>query len=274
MTQDRIAARFRSMQEEGRIGLIVFLTAGCPDLESTRRLVPALAEAGADCIELGVPFSDPLAEGPTIQASSFTALQNGVTLADCVELVAELRPKVPETPLVLMGYYNPILRYGLSNFAKDGSQAGVDGVIVVDLPPDEAQPLMEQCRPEGIHIIPLLAPTSTDERIAAACESGSGFVYCVSLTGVTGARDILSSRVFPLLERVRRHTSLPLAVGFGISSREHIESLGKEAQAAAVGSAIVDVITRSPREEMVENTARYVKELSGRDTSTRKDSPR
>jgi len=252
------------MQEEDRTGLIVFLTVGCPDMDSTRQLVPALAQSGADCIELGVPFSDPLAEGQTIQASSYTALQNGVTLGDCVELVAELRPKVPETPLVLMGYYNPILRYGLSAFAKDASQAGVDGLIVVDLPPDEAHPLMEQCQPEGIHVISLLAPTSTDERIASACSVSSGFIYCVTLTGVTGARDALSTRVFPLLERVRRHTSLPLAVGFGISSREHIDSLGKEAQAAVVGSAMVDTVVRSPREKMVENASRFVEALSGK----------
>ena len=273
MIQDRIAARFRRMQEEDRTGLIVFLTVGCPDLESTRQLVPALAQSGADCIELGVPFSDPLAEGPTIQASSFTALQNGVTLGDCVELVADLRPKVPETPLVLMGYYNPILRYGLSAFAKDASQAGVDGLIVVDLPPDEAQPLMELCQPEGIHVISLLAPTSTDARIASACSVSSGFIYCVSLTGVTGARNSLSDRVFPLLERVREHTSLPLTAGFGISSREHIDSLGKNAQAAVVGSALVEVVAQSPREKMVENASRFVEALSGRDIRDGKVSP-
>ena len=265
MGQDRITESFRRMREEGRTGLVLFLTVGFPDMDSTRELVPALARAGADCIELGVPFSDPLAEGPTIQASSYRALQNGVTLESCIDLVAELRPEVPDTPLILMGYYNPVLRYGLSRFAGDASSSGLDGVIVVDLPTEESAPLEQECRPRGIHVIPLLAPTSTEARIAAACETASGFVYCVSLTGVTGARNELSSGVFPLLEKVRRHTSLPLAVGFGVSRRQHVESISKHAQAAVVGSAVVDVIARSPREELVENVSHYVMALAGHD---------
>ena len=264
MAPDRIAEKFRQIEEQGRTGLILFLTAGCPDLESTLELVPALVGAGADCIELGVPFSDPLAEGPTIQASSYQALRNGVTLDNCIQLVAQLRPQVPDTPLILMGYYNPVLSYGLASFAQDASRAGLDGVIVADLPPDEAGPLTEQCRPVGIHVISLLAPTSTDSRIAAACSNSSGFVYCVSLVGVTGVRDKLSSEVYPLLERVRRHTSLPLAVGFGISSREHVESVGKVAQAAVVGSAMVDVIAKSQKNDLIKAATTYVRELAGR----------
>jgi len=269
MAPDRIAEKFRQIKEQGRTGLVLFLTAGCPDLESTQELVPALAEAGADCIELGVPFSDPLAEGPTIQASSYQALQNGVTLHNCIQLVAALRPQVPDTPLILMGYYNPILSYGLDSFAQYASEAGLDGVIVADLPPDEAGPLTERCQPVGIHVIPLLAPTSTDARIAAACRNSTGFIYCVSLVGVTGARDRLSSDAYPLLERVRRHTSLPLAVGFGISSREHVESVGKVAQAAVVGSAMVDVIAKSPKNELIENATGYVRELAGRGSNNK-----
>ena len=268
MGQDRIAATFHRLEEQGRTGLIIFLTVGCPDLESTRELVPALAAAGADCIELGIPFSDPLAEGPTIQASSYQALQNGVTLDDCIKLVSDLRPLVPETPLILMGYYNPVFHYGLSSFAQDASQAGLDGVIVVDLPPDEALPLMEECQPLGIHVISLLTPTSTDARIAAACNVSSGFIYCVSLTGVTGARGVLSSKVDPLLTRIRKHTALPLAVGFGISSKEHVESVGRIAQAAVVGSAMVDVIVRSPKDMMIENAASYVGTLAGKGNAT------
>ena len=261
--QDRLAQKFKQIESEGRTGLILFLTAGFPDMDATLELVPALAQEGADCIELGVPFSDPLADGLTIQASSFHALQNRVTLDSCIKLVSRLREQVPDTPLILMGYYNPILSYGLPRFGQEAQLAGVDGVIVADLPPDEVGPLMEECGPRGIHIIPLLAPTSTDLRIERACRVASGFIYCVSLTGVTGAREELPSGVFRLLERVRRHTHLPLAVGFGISRREHVRSIGSSAQAAVVGSALIKVIMDSTRKELVDKAREYVRELSG-----------
>ena len=263
MTGDRIAEKFASIESDGRTGLILFLTAGFPDMDATLELVPALVGAGADCVELGVPFSDPLADGLTIQESSFHALRNGVTLEGCIGLVERLRDTVPDTPLVLMGYYNPMLHYGLEAFAHRAHEAGVDGVIVPDLPPDEAGPLLEVCRPRGIHVIPLLAPTSTDPRIRLACQTASGFIYCVSLTGVTGARDDLPQGVFDLLERVRRHTDLPLAVGFGVSRRDHVESIGKGAQAAVVGSALIRVLMESPRDLLVERARRFVLELSG-----------
>ena len=263
MKQDRIADKFGQIDSQRRTGLIVFVTAGAPDMEATLELVPALAEAGADCIELGVPFSDPMADGLTIQASSQRALENGVTLDDCLELVAELRDRVPDTPLILMGYYNPVLSYGLTRFGEVAQQAGLDGMIVADLPPDESGPLMAECGPRGIHTIPLLAPTSTDARIERACTDATGFVYCVSLAGVTGVRDELSPGVFQLLDRVRRHTRLPLAVGFGISRREHVEAVGSSAQAVVVGSALVRVIMESPRERLVENAQQFVADLCG-----------
>jgi tryptophan synthase alpha chain len=263
VTQDRLAEKFRRIEAEGGTGLILFLTAGFPDMDATLELVPALAQAGADCIELGVPFSDPLADGPIIQASSFHALKNEVTLDSCIRLVSKLRSRVPDTPLILMGYYNPILSYGLPRFAQEAHLAGVDGVIVADLPPDESGPLMEECRPLGIHVIPLLAPTSTDLRIEKACRTASGFVYCVSLTGVTGARDEIPPGVSRFVERVRMCTRLPLAVGFGISRREHVDSIGKHAQAAVVGSALIKVIMDSPRDEMIDRARQYVLELSG-----------
>lgn len=261
--QDRLVQKFSRIDGEGRPGLILFLTAGFPDLNATLELVPALAEEGADCIELGVPFSDPLADGLTIQASSFHALRNGVTLASCIDVVGQLRERVPDTPIILFGYYNPILRYGLSRFAQQAERAGVDGVIVPDLPAEESGPLIEECGPQGIHVIPLLAPTSTDARIKKACRIASGFIYCVSLTGVTGARDEISPGIFQLLERVRRHTELPLAAGFGISRHEHVESVGRVAQAAVVGSALVKVIMDSPRDELVDRVRQYVLELRG-----------
>ena len=263
MVQDRIARKFGRVNAEGRTGLILFLTVGFPSLDATLELVPVLAQAGADCIELGVPFSDPLAEGTTIQASSFHALQNGVNLDSCIKVVGQVRDEVPDTPLVLMGYYNPILSYGPARFAVEAQRAGVDGVIVVDLPPEESGPLSAECRPRGIHVIPLLAPTSTDLRIEKACRVASGFIYCVSLTGVTGAREQLSQGVFPLLERVRRHTCLPLAVGFGISRREHVEAIGGHAQAAVVGSALIKIIMESPRSELSDRVRQFVLGLSG-----------
>ena len=263
MTRDRLAEKFKQIDSEGRTGLILFLTAGFPDMDATMELVPALAEAGADCIELGVPFSDPMADGLTIQASSYHALRNGVTLDSCIKLVGQLRDRIPDTPLIPMSYYNPIFNYGLSRFGEEAQRAGVDGVIVADMPPDESGPLMEECGPRGIHIIPLLAPTSTAARLETACRAASGFVYCVSLTGVTGAREELPPGVFRLLERVRQYTNLPLAAGFGISRREHVEAIGNHAQAAVVGSALINVIMDSPREELVDRARQYVLELRG-----------
>jgi tryptophan synthase alpha chain len=263
MTSDRIAQKFNQLEGEGRTGLILFLTVGCPDLEATLELVPALSGAGADLIELGVPFSDPLADGPTVQESSFHALRNGVTLEGCLGLVGRLRERGETVPIVPFTYYNPLLHYGLDAFARRAWECGADGVIVPDLPPDEAGPLLDACMPYGVHLIPLLAPTSTDARIRLACQGASGFVYCVSLTGVTGARDRLSEGVFDLLAKVRRHTELPLAVGFGVSKRDHVESIGAAAQAAVVGSALIRVLQESSRDLLVERARRFVLELSG-----------
>ncbi|MDA0732991.1 MAG: tryptophan synthase subunit alpha [Chloroflexi bacterium] len=263
MTRDRIKEKFAAIKREERGGLIVFLTVGFPDLAATRELVPALVAAGADAVELGVPFSDPIGEGPTIQESSFRALEQGVTLQDCIDLVADLREQVPDTPLVLMGYYNPIYSYGLSRFAEASRKAGVDGLIVVDLPHEEGAPLADVCAPLGINIIPLLAPTSTDASIKASVSNAGGFVYCIGLTGVTGARDQVSQRSFDLLSRVRPHTQLPLAVGFGISKREHVEEVCRQAQAAVVGSALVRVVLESPRDQLVANASALVAELAG-----------
>ena len=263
MGESRIRRMFDAVREQKRPGLIVFVTAGFPDMEATMELVPALVAAGADAVELGVPFSDPLAEGPVIQESSFQALQNGTSLEDCLKATAALRAKIPDTPLILMGYYNPIYTYGLVPFAERCQQAGVDGLIAVDLPGFEAAPLISECRSRDISVIPLLAPTSTDESIKDACTEASGFVYCISVTGVTGAREQVSGRSFELLDRVKTHTDLPLAVGFGISNRSHVEEVGNTAEAAVVGSALIRVMLESPREEVVERASRFVAELAG-----------
>ena len=263
MDANRIKSKFQQLDREGRTGIVLYATAGYPDMDATEELVPALAEAGADIIELGVPFSDPLADGATVQETSQQALLNNVTLDDCIKLVARLRPRMPNTPLLLMGYYNPFFNYGLKKFANDANQAGLDGVIVPDLPPDEAGPLIDECREASLDVVPLLAPTSVDSRIKLACDSASGFIYCVSLTGVTGVRDSLSEGVFDLLKRVRRHTSLPLAVGFGISRRDHVEALNGHAQAAVIGSGLMRVVMESPRSEMVQRAQEYARSLAG-----------
>ena len=263
MASQRLEETFRRLQSKGEAGLIPFLTVGFPDIQATVELVPALAQAGAHIIELGVPFSDPLADGTTVQRASFHALQQGVTLRDCLEVCATLRQRGIEVPLVLMGYYNPILALGLEAFAELAAKAGLDGAIVPDLPAEESGPLRQACLPRGIDIIAFLAPTSTDVRIARACAAASGFIYCVSLTGVTGARHQVPSAVSQLVRRVRAHTDLPIAVGFGLSKREHVETVGRFADAAIVGSALVDIIEAAPREGTVARAQAYIAELSG-----------
>ncbi|MDA0988726.1 MAG: tryptophan synthase subunit alpha [Chloroflexi bacterium] len=253
---DRLKQSFDSLAARGAMGIIPYLTVGFPSVKDTLSLVPALIDGGADVIELGVPFSDPLADGPTIQRASFHALAQGVNLGTCLQVCKQLRDIGITVPLVLMGYYNPIFSYGLERFAMDAQDSGVDGIIVPDLPFEEADPLQTTCRQHGIHLIPLLAPTSTDARIAQSCEKAGGFVYCVSLTGVTGTREELPPGVPAFIERVRKHTDLPIAIGFGISQRHHVESLTPLAQAAIVGSALIEVIEKTNdglREEAVKD---------------------
>ena len=263
MPMDRIKDSFDRLAASGTMGVIPYLTVGFPTVKDTISLVQALSEGGADVIELGVPFSDPIADGPTIQESSFHALQQGVNLEICLEVCEGLRKRGMETPLVLMGYYNPILNCGIDEFTEAASTAGVDGIIVPDLPYEESGPLHDSCKQRGISFIPLLAPTSTDIRIAQSCQRASGFVYCVSITGVTGARDELPDGVDAFIDRVRVHTELPLAVGFGISKRYQVESLSRGAQAAVVGSALIDLIRRSQDDIRGMAVKNFVMDLKG-----------
>lgn len=260
----RIAATLTRTRSEGRPALVTYLTAGYPNLESNPALVRAMVDGGADLVELGVPFSDPLADGATIQRANTAALGQGVSASWCLETVQELRKEGLEVPLLLMGYYNPIAAYGPSAFVRDASSAGVDGLIVVDLPPEESTELREAGRAQGLDLVYLLAPTSAPERIALVSRWASGFVYCVSVTGVTGARAALSSDLEAFLGAVRRSTSLPLAVGFGISQREHVEAVGRFADAVVVGSAIIDVIDDSDVSERETRVREYVEVLAGR----------
>ena len=260
----RIEAAFGRLKAEGRTGFIAFLTAGYPDLASTPGLVHALVAGGADVIELGIPFSDPLADGPTIQASSFAALQQGVTLDDCLQVVRQIRETDDTTPIVFMGYYNPVLAHGIEAFAQDAAEVGADGMIPVDLPPEESEALQEAFETAGLSVIYLLAPTSTAERIQAVCERASGFIYCVSVTGVTSARKELATGLEEFVERVRKHTNLPLAVGFGISQPTHFQAVGRFADAAVIGSAIVDEIAKSDPSEREARLRHYAEVVTGR----------
>jgi tryptophan synthase alpha chain len=243
--EGRIGRRFRELAQAGELGLVAFITAGDPSLDASASIVLAAAEAGADVIELGVPFSDPVADGPTIQRSSERAVRNGTTLAGVIELVRSLR-KHTEVPLVLFSYFNPILQMGIEKFADAASTAGADGVLATDLTPEEAGDYRTALHARGLDTIFLAAPTSTDSRIALIAECSTGFLYLISRTGVTGERASLPEDLPALARRVRRFTKLPLAVGFGISSPEHVSLLGGIADAAVVGSALVAEIERAP----------------------------
>ncbi|MBE3582346.1 MAG: tryptophan synthase subunit alpha [Thermoanaerobacteraceae bacterium] len=239
MGKERLAVPF----ENGCKALIIYVCAGDPSLEVTAELVPALADAGADIIELGVPFSDPVADGPVIQAAGQRALASGTTLARVLDLTAALRAKMKMgTPLVLMSYYNPILCYGLADFGKELAAAGGDGVIVPDLPWEEAGPLQKILEGKGLALIPLVAPTTPEGRLRRIASRAAGFIYCVSLTGVTGAREELPPDLLSYMERVRRVTSLPLALGFGIGSPGQLKHLAPLGDGFVVGSAVVQAL--------------------------------
>ena len=241
----RIATRFRRLAETGELGLVAYITAGDPSLEASEKIVLSAAEAGADVIELGVPFSDPVADGPTIQRASERALRSHTTLAGVIELVRRLRART-EVPLVLFSYFNPILQMGLEKFAEAAAASGADGVLVTDLTPEEAEEYRAVMRRHGLDTIFLAAPTSTDARLAKIAEFTSGFLYLISRTGVTGAREALPEDLPTLARRARQFTKLPLAVGFGISQPAHVSILGGIADAAVVGSAIVAEIEKAP----------------------------
>lgn len=259
----RISQKFQQLQHEGRKGFIPYITAGDPDLATTEKLVLALAEAGADVIELGVPFSDPMADGPVIQRASERALINPVGVAEVLSLVERIR-KSCEVPIVLFTYFNPLMQFAKQDAGKKLKSAGIDGVLITDLIPEEAESFVAEMRAADVDTIFLVAPTSTDERIKLIAEHTTGFVYVVARTGVTGVRESISLAVGGLVERVKQHTSLPVAVGFGISTPEQVREVCGYADAAVVGSRLVlEIENNLGSPQLVQQVAQLAKELKG-----------
>jgi tryptophan synthase alpha chain len=256
----RIAAAFARARQKRTAALMPYFTLGYPDRRSCLQIVEAIAP-DSDLLELGVPFSDPLADGPTIQRSTQIALKNGTTTAVCLEIVHALRGRGITTPALLMGYYNPILAYGPERYVRDAAAAGADGFIVPDLPPEEAGELDELAQTAGLALIHFLAPTSSDERIAAVAARAQGFIYLVSLTGVTGARQALPAELATFVGRVRQHTSLPLAVGFGISTPEQAAAVGRIADGVIVGSALISAVAAAADGERADAAVTFVGRL-------------
>ena len=242
VSESRITRRFAKLQEQDRAGLVAFITANDPDPKTFLQILEGLPAAGADLIELGMPFSDPMADGPSIQLSSQRALKVGVTLQDILDTVTAMREWEMDTPIILMGYYNPIYRYGPEEFAKAAADAGVDGLIVVDLPPEEAEELNQHLRANNIHMIFLAAPTTDKNRLPPVREHASGFLYYVAVKGVTGTKSADMTEVSKTVAEIRGQTDLPVGVGFGIRTAEQAAEVATFADAAVVGSAIVDII--------------------------------
>ncbi|MGE3147441.1 MAG: tryptophan synthase subunit alpha [Pseudorhodoplanes sp.] len=241
----RIDKRFATMKQEGRSGLVTFVMAGDPDHATSLAIIKALPKAGADIIEIGMPFTDPMADGPSIQAAGLRALQGGETLRKTIDLVRNFRKNDNETPIVLMGYYNPIYVYGVDRFLADAKSVGVDGLIVVDLPPEEDRELCLPALKAGLNFIRLATPTTDDRRLPAVLTNTSGFVYYVSITGVTGAAAPDAARVNEAVARIKRHTKLPVAVGFGVRDAARARAIAQQADAVVVGTALIEVLRDS-----------------------------
>ncbi len=266
--ESRIDRRFQVLKAEGRAGLITFITAGDPDPAACQALLDGLPAAGADLIELGVPFTDPMADGPAIQASSLRALAAGMSVRKTLELVRNFRKKDADTPIILMGYYNPIYAYGVDRFLADAKADGVDGLIIVDLPPEEDGELCVPAVKAGVNFIRLTTPTTDEKRLPAVLQNNSGFIYYVSIAGITGTASAANTAVDAAVARLKRHTDLPIAVGFGIKTPAQAAEIARVADAAVVGSAIVtrlaDGLDESGalRPGVVEDVLGFVRELA------------
>lgn len=261
---NRITNKFNELREKGRIALVTYITAGDPSLESTEEIVLKLEESGADIIELGIPFSDPMADGPAIQLASERALESGTTLRGVLDTIRRIR-EVSQVPIILFGYFNPFFHYGLKEFSEDAAKAGADGVLVVDLPPEEAAEFKVHTDKAGLDLVFLLAPTSTTERVELVASHASGFVYLVSVTGVTGVRPDMNYSLDTLADQIKATSGLPVGVGFGVSSAEQVEKIAEYADAVIVGSAIVRIIEQygSNKDSLLEELSKFINGLSG-----------
>jgi tryptophan synthase alpha chain len=261
----RIPATFERLAKDKRKALIPYITAGFPYADITPDLMHAMVEAGCDVIELGVPFSDPMADGPVIQKAGEHALALGIGLANVLEMVRSFRQRDANTPVVLMGYANPVERYELTHgqgaFARDAAAAGVDGVLIVDYPPEECETFAAQLRSHGLDLIFLLAPTSTDQRIQQVARVASGYVYYVSLKGVTGAGHLDTAAVEEALPRIRRHVKIPVGVGFGIRDAVTARTIGRVADAVVIGTKIIQIVEDQPREQVVPALSSFLREI-------------
>ena len=260
---NRLDQTLSKARAEGRNVLSPYITVGFPDVPTSVDIAEAILRNGGDLLEIGVPFSDPMADGPTVQKTSFHALQHGVSVGTCLDAVRQIRSRGIESPLMLMGYFNPFLKYGLRDLVRDAADAGVDGLIVPDLPPEESTELESLCAEYNIHQIHFVALTSTDERIEYIAGHASGFIYCVAVLGVTGARQDIRSDVAELVGRVRQHTDVPVIQGFGVSTKEHIDSIATYADGAIVASAMFDAIEHAPADQKILAAVDFVKALKG-----------
>jgi len=258
---NRIEKRFQALRSRGEKALILYLTAGDPDLQRTEALIPILDEAGADILEIGVPFSDPTADGPVIQEAAQRSLRAGTNLAAIMDMIARLR-RGSDIPIVLFTYYNPVFAYGNERFARQAAAAGVDGLLVVDLPPEEAAELRQFTDPRGLDFITLVAPTTGDRRLGNIVKNASGFIYYISVTGVTGTKTPEAAAVLPDIQRIRHRTDLPVAVGFGISTAAQVRSFAAQADGVVIGSALVKwLATHREDPDLIPRAAAYVREL-------------
>jgi len=268
---ERLSNAFAECAKQGRPTFVAYLMAGYQTRESTVPSMLALQQGGADVIELGIPFTDPIADGPTIQVANQKALEHKITVKDCLEFVRSARSSGVHIPIVFMGYYNPILNYGEQKLVRDAGAAGADGFIVVDLPPEEAVAFRNHAKQYSMSYIPLICPTTSDNRIKKLADLADSFVYCVSINGITGARAELPENLPIFIKRVRQFTKLPLAIGFGISTRAHFEAAGRIADGVVIGSAIIKVIPGSPVDTSVEGQAArvraYAESVTGRSGS-------
>jgi tryptophan synthase alpha chain len=261
-TNTRIAAAFEKTRAENRAALMPFLTVGYPTLDASKELLLAVVEGGADLIEIGIPFSDPLADGATVQRTSQVALDNGATLASGFELAAFARANGVDIPLIFMGYVIPFFQYGIERLAADAQRIGVDGFIIPDLPIEESDDFRLPLADAGVDLIYMVAPTSTDRRIAQVAERATGFIYCVSVTGVTGARPDLAENLGPYIARVREQIGLPLAIGFGISTPEHVRQASSIGDGVIVASAMINYLDTLPLEDQPAAATRFVREFA------------